>query len=99
MKTLTTIALFSLLGLSFGASAAGHRSASMQVSFVITESCNIQSGKDAAKPVAATVSCQHESPYQLQRNDAAVQTSAQAAAKSNAIVNKTEGAQEWTVYF
>lgn len=62
MKTLTSALFISLLALSQVASAGTKAAnASFQVSFVVTEACAVQSG--SARPV---VSCQFDSPYQVQ---------------------------------
>ncbi|MQA41370.1 hypothetical protein [Rugamonas aquatica] len=74
----------------------------MQVSFIVTESCNVQSAAVATAQRPA-VSCQLNTPYQVNRS--ADKTAAPAAATApaaavNAAPLRTEtGAQDWTIYF
>ena len=73
----------------------------MQVSFTVTESCNVQ----AATAQRPAVSCQLNTPYQVKRDadKAAAATAATTAAPApavNAAPPRTEtAAQDWTIYF
>ncbi|OEZ56558.1 hypothetical protein [Duganella sp. HH105] len=74
----------------------------MQVSFTVTESCNVQSAT-AQRPA---VSCQLNTPYQVNRNAdkaaaATAYTTAAPAPAVNAAPLRTEtgAAQDWTIYF
>jgi hypothetical protein len=102
MKTLNKAFAIVLFSLPLLASAAGKIStASMQVSFEVKESCNVQSS--AATPgnkAAPAVACQLNSPYAMTR------TSAQAAAAGNTgntaqatAIRQQTAAGEWTVTF
>lgn len=64
---------------------AGPRSASMQVSFTVTDACTVQAGAASAK--APTVACQLNAPHLLTPTQPAP-ASADTAIK-----------QDWTVYF
>jgi hypothetical protein len=78
MKTLTSALLISLLAFSqIQIASAGTRtaSASFQTTFVIAEACAVESG--AAKPV---VSCQYNSPFQVQAAAASAATAGIARA-------------------
>lgn len=87
MKTLTKALALALCALPLMAGAGTKiTTGTMQVSFTIVESCNVQSG--AQLPA---VSCQLNSPYQLNR-------SADAAAAPGAL-RTDAGPQGWTVYF
>ncbi|MQA23430.1 Csu type fimbrial protein [Rugamonas rivuli] len=75
----------------------------MQVSFTVTESCNVQSAAVGATQRPA-VSCQLNTPYQVKRNaDKAVAapaaTTAPAAIVNAAPLRAESGAQDWTIYF
>ncbi|ELX12289.1 hypothetical protein Jab_1c08830 [Janthinobacterium sp. HH01] len=74
----------------------------MQVSFTVTESCNVQSAT-AQRPA---VSCQLNTPYQVNRNadkaaaaPATTSTTAPAAIVNAAPLRTETGAQDWTIYF
>lgn len=74
------IAIFLMACVPFVCSAAGKTaSTTMQVSFTITESCNVQSAGKQAQ-----VSCAHDTPYQLQAKAAAAQAATQSAAQAAA---------------
>jgi len=71
--------LLSMLNFA-GTAAAASNSATMEVSFVIKESCTVQL-QDGARNAAPTVACGHNAPYQVsnQRQEPAQpQTQAQA---------------------
>jgi type 1 fimbria pilin len=55
--------LLSLLSIA-GSAAAASGSVTMEVSFVVKESCTVQV-KDGARDAAPTVACGHNSPYQV----------------------------------
>jgi len=80
--------LLSALNLA-GSAAAANASASMEVSFVIKESCTVQV-QDGARNAAPTVACGHESPYQVSNQP-------QAAAPSEASV-QADG-RTWQITF
>ena len=88
MKTLTKAYALVLCALPLMAGAGTKiTTGTMQVSFTIVESCNVQT--DAQRPA---VSCQLNSPYQLNRG-------ADTAATPAAAPRTDAGAQGWTVYF
>lgn len=94
--TVKAIALV-LFSLPLLASAAGKiATGSMQVSFVVKESCNVQSTTAAAKTPA--VACQLNTPYQMTRGaDKAATTS---SSSDTALAIRAEaGAQDWTITF
>ena len=70
---------------------------SMQVSFVVKESCNVQT--DAANNAKTpAVACQLNTAYQLSRST--VQHADNSATSDTAAaIRPAAGAQEWTVYF
>jgi len=101
MKKLTIAAvLVSLIGAPFIATSAVAATrianATMQVSFTITESCNVQSAAQQT-----SVACQHQSLFQLQRNDgAAVAATSATGGKIDAAVQQPAGQTPTiTVYF
>jgi 3-deoxy-D-manno-octulosonic acid (KDO) 8-phosphate synthase len=104
MKTLTKALAIVLFSLPLIASAAGKTaSASMQVSFEVKESCNVQTATDAAsdskaaKPAPA-VACQLKTPYQLTRN--ADQAAASNSRDAQATAQRQQAANgEWTITF
>jgi len=55
--------LLSMLNIA-GSAAAASASATMEVSFVVKESCTVQL-QDGARDTAPTVACGHDSPYQV----------------------------------
>lgn len=91
MKLLVKALGLALMTLPLLASA-GTKSASMQVSFTVTDACTVQAGATAAK--APTVACQLNAPHLMTQTPPAPATSAEAAA-----VRPAAGAQDWTVYF
>lgn len=89
MKTTVKAIAFVLFSLPLLASAAGKiSSGSMQVSFVVKESCNVQSTS-----AAPAVACQLNTPYQMSRSTAASSSDASMAIRTET------GAQDWTVTF
>ncbi|MRW93812.1 hypothetical protein GJ699_27840 [Duganella sp. FT80W] len=99
-KTLTVV----LLTLPLLASAAGKTAtASMQVTFEVKESCNVQDSTSATKADATgtkatpAVACQLNTPYQVSRGDSASNTSS-SAPQANAI-RQENSAGVWTVTF
>ncbi|TYQ12402.1 UNVERIFIED_ORG: hypothetical protein JN05_03840 [Zoogloea ramigera] len=91
MKLLVKALGLALMTLPLLASA-GTKSASMQVSFTVTDACTVQAGATAAK--APTVACQLNAPHLMTQTPPAPVTSAEAAA-----VRPAASAQDWTVYF
>lgn len=82
---------------------AGTRSATMQVSFTVTDACTVQS---AANNTAPVVACQLDSPHQLtQAAPAAVasndtSTAIKGANGSTSTASAAPArAQDWTLYF
>ena len=105
MKTSTKLYAAVLFSLPLLASAAGTRSASFQVTFVVKDSCNVQSSanvdvaqNDKATAARPTVSCQLSTPYLVTRN-----SNTDKAATSNdsnvQAIRPDAGAQDWTIYF
>lgn len=80
------LAALPLTGFAAGKSA----SASMQVSFTVTESCTVQSG--GAQP---QVNCQLDTPYQMQARPAQAKPARDAAAPQAG----KAGEQPTVVYF
>ncbi len=82
--------LLSMLNLA-GNAAAASAGATMEVSFVVKESCTVQL-RDGVRNAAPTVACGHDAPYQV---------SAQAPAASQAGVQagiQADG-QAWQITF
>jgi hypothetical protein len=108
MKTFAQALAIVLLGLPLVSGAAGTKIAtsSMQVTFTITESCNVQSAGNAAaasaqRTAAPAVSCQLNTPYQVKSGaDKAVAPAANGNGTGNGAAIRTETApQDWTIYF
>jgi len=100
MKTIVKTLALVLLSLPLLASAAGKTaSGSMQVSFVVKESCSVQSTATTTTTTTKSpaVACQLNTPYQLTRSaDKASSTSSSA----NGVATRADaGAQDWTLYF
>jgi|GEM_PF-1599052 len=95
--TVKAIALV-LFSLPLLASAAGKiATGSMQVSFVVKESCNVQATTTAAAKTPA-VACQLNTPYQMTRGADKAATS--NSSSDTALAIRTEaGAQDWTITF
>ena len=102
MKTLLKALAFTVCTLPLLASAGNKiATGAMQVSFTVTESCAVQSGA-AASGQRPAVSCQLNTPYQVNRgaDKAAATPSAAAAATVNGAAIRTETSpQDWTIYF
>ncbi|MBV7538404.1 hypothetical protein KW842_21755 [Duganella sp. sic0402] len=108
MKTFTKAIAIILFSLPLIASAAGKiATASMQVSFEVKESCNVQGPATAADAVAAAntatkavpaVACQLKTPYQMTRSteQAAAVTSREAQATA---LRQETSAGAWTITF
>jgi len=104
MKTTVKAFALVLLSLPLLASAAGKvATSSMQVSFVVKESCNVQSTANAAADTAKTpaVACQLNTPYQMHRSaDKAVAAGAANSSSDTSMAIRPEaGAQDWTITF
>jgi hypothetical protein len=105
MKTFTKAFAIVLFSLPLIASAAGKTSsASMQVTFEVKESCNVQTAAPAADNTASTaktapaVACQLKTPYQMTRN--ADQAAAVASRDAQASAIRQQAASgEWTITF
>lgn len=86
---------------------AGSKSATMQVSFTVTDTCTVQTASTAAPAVA----CQLNAPHLVIRDaaqPAATAAPAASAAPSSAITSSSNttapvqpaaSAQDWTIYF
>lgn len=104
MKTLTKAFALVLFSLPLIASAAGKTAtASMQVTFEVKESCNVQTPANASDTnnsgkAAPAVACQLQTPYQMTRNadqaNAATSRDAQASA-----LRQQAASGEWTITF
>jgi len=91
-KIVLSALLLSAFGFTGNALAAGNvASATMQVSFVVLESCTVQTA-DASK--APSVACAHQAPVQVSPQAA---QAVQAAAPSQTVA-AIDG-QAWQVYF
>ena len=73
---------------------AGTKSASMQVSFTVTDACTVQAGATAA--TVPTVACQLNAPHLTTPTQPAAAAAISAAAPGT--VNTTTR-QDWTIYF
>jgi hypothetical protein len=95
--TVKAVALV-LFSLPLLASAAGKvATSSMQVSFVVKESCNVQSTTTSAAAKTPAVACQLNTPYQMTRADKAA---ASTSSSDTALALRPEaGAQDWTITF
>ncbi|MET0322438.1 MAG: hypothetical protein ABW069_17085 [Duganella sp.] len=89
MKLLVKALSLALISLPLLANA-GAKSASMQVSFIVTDACTVQADSKTAAPAIA---CQLNAPHLVTR-EAPAATSATAAA-----IVPAASAQDWTVYF
>jgi|GEM_PF-6762433 len=85
--------LLSMLNIAGTATAATTAAATMEVSFVVKESCTVQLQDDARNAVP-TVACGHNSPYQVSGQ---AQTEPQAPAASQSGV-QADG-QTWQITF
>jgi hypothetical protein len=94
-NTVKAIALV-LFSLPLIASAAGKvATGSMQVSFVVKESCTVQATTTTAAKTPA-VACQLNTPYQMTRSA----DKAAASSSDTAMAIRPEaGAQDWTITF
>lgn len=104
MKTIVKTLALVLLSLPLLASAAGKTaSGSMQVSFVVKESCSVQSTSTSTTTTTTTtkspaVACQLNTPYQLTRS--ADKASSTLSSSANGVATRADaGAQDWTLYF
>jgi len=106
MKTFTKAFAIVLFSLPLIASAAGKTAtASMQVSFEVKESCNVQSSAPAttsasntAAKAAPAVACQLQTPYQMTRSaDQAAATTSRDVQATAIRQQATTG--EWTITF
>lgn len=99
--TVKAVALV-LFSLPLLASAAGKiATGSMQVSFVVKESCNVQAPQ-AATGTAKTpaVACQLNTPYQMTRSaDKAAMSTANTSSDTALALRAETGAQDWTITF
>lgn len=97
MKTFTKIIAIALFSLPLLANAAG-KSASMQVSFEVKESCTVQSNDKSAKTEPA-IACQLKTPYQLHRAADAASTASSSDSKAAITTRQDANGDTWTVYF
>lgn len=103
MKTFTQALAIALFSLPLVASAAGKTAtASMQVSFEVKESCQVQTDTAATDRTAAkaapAVACQLKTPYQMTRT--ADQPGAGASRDAQAGALRQQAASgEWTITF
>jgi hypothetical protein len=98
IKVTLVALLLSAFGFTGNAIAAGNvASATMQVSFVVLESCTVQTA-DASK--APSVACAHQAPVRVSTQAAQSVQAAQAiqAAASSQTMAATDG-QAWQIYF
>lgn len=101
MNTLTKIAAFTLFSLPLLASAAGKSaSAAMQVTFEVKESCTVHTSpaadKNAKAAPAPAVTCQLNTPYQVQ---AAANAAATTSATPAAAPRQQAADGVWTITF
>lgn len=95
MKTTVKALALVLISLPLLASAGTKiATGTMQVSFVVKESCSVQSAdKGTQRP---DVACQLNTPYQLTRG---ADKAAAASSDTGAAIRTETAAQDWTVYF
>jgi|SRR5471032_1658889 len=101
MKTSTKLLAAVLFSLPLLANAAGTRSTSFQVSFVVKDSCNVQASatapqNDKAAATRPAVACQLSTPYLVTRNTEKATTSSDSNVQA---IRPEAGAQDWTIYF
>lgn len=102
MKTSTKLIAAVLFSLPLLANAAGTRSTSFQVSFVVKDSCNVQSSttttvqNDKAAATRPAVACQLSTPYLVTRSTDKAATSSDSNVQA---IRPEAGAQDWTIYF
>jgi hypothetical protein len=97
MKTFAKTFALVLFSLPLIASAAGKTaSSSMQVSFVVKESCSVESTASAKTPAVA---CQLNTPYQLSRSADKAAPATTTNTANGVAVRPDAGAQDWTLYF
>lgn len=94
MKLLVKALSLALITLPLLATA-GTKSASMQVSFTVTDACTVQAGANQSK--APTVACQLNAPHLLTASAPAAAPA--AAAAETAAQRPAADSQNWTVYF
>lgn len=108
MKTLVKALALVLFSLPLIASAAGKTaSSSMQVSFVVKESCAVESTSSStsnqanltAGAKAPAVSCQLNTPYQITRGAGQAAVPSSGNTDNSVAVRPAAGAQDWTIYF
>jgi hypothetical protein len=104
MKTTAKALVLVLLSLPLLASAAGKAAtSSLQVSFVVKESCNVQSAPANAAAKSPTVACQLNTPYQMTRDAdkaaAKARTTPTSSADTGMAIRPEAGAQDWTITF
>lgn len=80
------------------ASFAATHSATMEVTFRIQESCAIRTGTTPAGS-DAQVSCQHQTPYRIVRNDASAGSASATAARRSEQPTDTDAPAALTVFF
>jgi hypothetical protein len=97
MKTTVKAFALVLFSLPLIASAAGKVATSaMQVSFVVKESCTVQSTTASAAKTPA-VACQLNTPYQLTRG--ADKAAATSSSDTSMAIRTETAAQDWTITF
>ena len=100
MKTTVKAFALVLFSLPLIASAAGKVATSaMQVSFVVKESCNVQSAPSTTGAAAKTpaVACQLNTPYQMTRG--ADKAAATSSSDTSMAIRTETAAQDWTITF
>jgi len=99
MKTFTQAIAIALLSLPLLASA-GNRAATstMQVSFVVTESCSVQTSTSATAAKTPAVNCQLQTPYQMTRSNEKAATAVSSSDNTPAL-RQESAPQEWTITF
>ena len=98
MKTTAKAFALALFSLPLIASAAGKvATGAMQVSFVVKESCNVQSTTTTAAAKTPAVACQLNTPYQMTRG--ADKAAATSSSDTSMAIRTETAAQDWTITF
>jgi len=100
MNFFTKVTAVVLLSLPLLASAAGKSaSASMQVTFEVKESCNVQTAADTRLAPSPAVACQLNTPYLVTRAAAPAATSAPQGQRATATRPEAGASDVTVVYF
>lgn len=107
MKTFTQALALVVFSLPLLANAAGKTAtASMQVTFEVKESCNVQSSAVATttatkadSKATPAVACQLNTPYLMARNTAAAPVASNSSTAPSTAIRQETTSGDWTIYF